>query len=69
LQYGRALAFAQLRQQDDFSVGELKGVMMKVGLALVDLFESRHRVPKPPSEDNASLALNLSLEGKLRAGK
>jgi hypothetical protein len=63
------LAFAQIRQQDDFSVGELKGVMMNVGLALVDLLEFRHRVPEPPREDDASLALNLFLKGELRAGK
>ena len=30
LQHGRALALAQVRQQDDFSVGELKGIMMNV---------------------------------------
>ena len=30
LQHGRALTFAQMRQQDDFSVGELKGIMMNV---------------------------------------
>jgi hypothetical protein len=30
LQHGRALTFAQMRQQDDFSIGELKGVMMDV---------------------------------------
>ena len=30
LQDSRALAFAQLRQQDDLSVGELKGIMMNV---------------------------------------
>ena len=31
LQNGRALAVAQMRQQDDFSVGKLKGVMLNVG--------------------------------------
>jgi hypothetical protein len=30
LQHGSALTFAQMRQQDDFSVGKLKGVMMNV---------------------------------------
>jgi hypothetical protein len=30
LQDSRALTFAQLRQQDGFSVGELKGIMMDV---------------------------------------
>ena len=30
LQHGRVLTFAQTRQQDDFSVGKLKGVMMNV---------------------------------------
>jgi hypothetical protein len=30
LQYSRVLAFAQLRQQHDFSIGKLKGVMMSV---------------------------------------
>jgi hypothetical protein len=30
LQHGRALTFAQMRQQDDFSVGKLKGVMRNV---------------------------------------
>jgi hypothetical protein len=62
------LAFAQIRQQDDFSVGELKGVMMNVVLALVDPSAFRHRVPEPPREDDA-LALNLFLKGELCAGK
>jgi hypothetical protein len=30
LQHGSVLTFAQMRQQDDFSVGKLKGVMMNV---------------------------------------
>jgi hypothetical protein len=30
LQHGRVLTFAQMRQQNDFSVGELKGVVMNV---------------------------------------
>jgi hypothetical protein len=47
LQYGRTLTFAQTRQQDDFSVGKLKGVMMYVRLTLVDLLKLRDRVPEP----------------------
>jgi hypothetical protein len=30
LQHGSALTFAQMRQQDDLSVGKLKGVMMNI---------------------------------------
>jgi hypothetical protein len=67
LQHGRALTFAQMRQQDDFSVGELKGIMMNVGPALVDLLELRHRVPEAPRENNASSASHLFLERKLGA--
>jgi hypothetical protein len=67
LQHGRALTFAQMRQQDDFSVGELKGIMMNVWPALVDLLELRHRVPEAPRENNASIASHLFLERKLGA--
>jgi hypothetical protein len=59
LQDGRELAFAQLRQQDGFSVGELKGIMTKL----------RHLVPEPPGNDHTSLASHLFFEGKLGAGK
>jgi hypothetical protein len=69
LQHGRQLAFAQLRQQDDLAVGELKGVTMDVGPTLVDLLEFRHPVPESPGEDKASLESHLLLEGKLGAGE
>jgi hypothetical protein len=69
LQNGRALTFAQMRQQDDFSVRELEGVTMDARLTLVDLSKLRNRVPEPPKEDKSSLASYLFLEGKLRTGK
>jgi hypothetical protein len=69
LQHSGSLAFAQLRQQHDFAIGKLKGVMMGVGPAFVDLPESRHLVPESPSKEHAAFASNLLLEGKLGAGK
>jgi hypothetical protein len=54
LQYGRALTFTQMRQQDGLSVGELKRIMMDVWPTLVDLLKFRHLVPESPGEDKAS---------------
>jgi hypothetical protein len=45
LQYGCALAIAQIRQQDGFSVGQLKGIVMDVRPILVDPSKSRHLCP------------------------
>ena len=58
-----------MRQQHDFSIGKLKGVMMDVRAALVDLLELCHRVAKSPGEDDAVLASHLVFKRKLRAGK
>src|SRR5271169_2661969 len=58
-------------QQDDFSVGKLKGIMMNVRLVFVDLSEHSHPMPEltPWAEHQGSLALHLLLESKLCAGK
>jgi hypothetical protein len=69
LQHGGVLTFAQLRQQHDPPIRELKGVMMGVGPTFVDLSEPSNFMPEPPSEEQARLAADLLLEGKLGAGK
>jgi len=69
LQHGRALTFAEVRQQDDFSIRKLKGVMMRVQLVFVDLLKLRDRVPEAPRENNASIETHLFLEGKFGAGE
>ena len=56
-------------QQNDFPVGELKGVTMKVWLTLVDLSELGHPVSEAVGEDEASFASHLVVEGKLGARK
>jgi hypothetical protein len=68
LQDGRTLAFAQFRQQDGFSVGELKGIMVDLCLTFVDLPKLRHVVPEPPGKEHTSFASHFFLEGKLGAG-
>jgi hypothetical protein len=69
LQHGRQLTFAQIRQQDGFSVGKLKGIVMDVRPIRVDLSKLRHSMPHPPGEEHTSLASYLLLEGQLGAGK
>jgi hypothetical protein len=69
LQYRRSLTFAQMCQQDDFSVRELKGVMMTVRLTPVDLLELGHPVPETARKDEPSFASYLVLEGKFGARK
>jgi hypothetical protein len=55
-------------QQDDFAVGQLKGITMP-GLILVDLSETGHRISEVAGQDDASFASHLVLEGKLRPWK
>src|SRR4029453_19488851 len=50
-------------------VGKLKGVMVNVGLVLVDMLKLRDAVSELPAEDQASIPLHLFLKGKLGAGK
>ena len=69
MQHGGVLTFAQLRQQDDLAVRELKGVVMDVRPILVDLLEFGHPVPESPGEDKTSLESHLVLEGELGTGK
>jgi hypothetical protein len=63
------LTFAKLRQQHGLPIRELKGVMMGVRPAFVDLSEPGQLVPEPPSEEHACLASDFLLESKLGAGK
>ena len=59
----------EMRQQDDFSIRKLKGVMMRVQLVFVDLLKLRDRVLEAPREYNASIETHLFLEGKFGAGE
>ena len=45
LQHGRVLAFTQPGEQNHLPIGELKRVVMHVGLVLVDLSEPSHLLP------------------------
>jgi hypothetical protein len=69
LQYRRSLTFAQMCQQDDFSVRKLKGVMMTVWLAPIDLLELGHPVPEAAGEEERSFASYLALKGEFGARK
>ena len=71
LQHGRALTFAQLRQEDDLPIGKLKRIMMGVGLVHVDLPKLSHAVAELTicAEYPGGLALHFLLEGELCTGK
>ena len=45
LQHGCVLASGQFRHQDDLTVRQFEGVMVDVGLLLIDLPEPGHLVP------------------------
>jgi hypothetical protein len=49
------LAFAQLRQQDSPSVGELKRIVVDIWLAVVDLAKLRHLMPEPQNGNLLSI--------------
>ena len=56
-------------EQDGLAVGKLKGVMVNVGLVLVDMLKLSDAVSELPTEGQASIPLHLFLKGKLGAGK
>src|SRR6187200_3089260 len=69
LQHSCALTLAQLCEQDGLAVGKLEGVMVNVGLVLVDMLKLSDAVAELPAEDHANIPLHLVLKGKLGAGK
>jgi len=56
-------------EQDGLAVGKLKGVMVNVGLVLVDMLKLSDAVSELPTEDHTSVPLHLFLKGKLGAGE
>ena len=69
MQYGSALTLAQMCEQDDLAVWKLKGVMVNVGLVVVDMLKLSDAVAELPTKDHANIPLHLVLKGKLGAGK
>ena len=58
LQYGSALTLAQMCEQDDLAVWKLKGVMVNVGLVLVDMFKLSDAVSELPTKNHANIPLH-----------
>src|SRR6187401_2516718 len=69
LQHSSALTLAQLCEQDGPAVGKLKGVMVNVGLVLVDMLKLSDAVSELPAEGHASIPLHFFFKGNLCAGK
>ena len=69
LQHSSALTLTQMCEQDGLAVGKLKGIMVNVWLALVDMLKLGDAVSELPAEDHASIPLHLPFKGKLCAGK
>jgi hypothetical protein len=69
LQHSGALTLTQMCEQDCLAVGKLKGVMVNVWLALVDMLKLGDAVSELPTEYHASIPLHLLFKGKLSAGK
>ena len=65
LQHLRSLTYAELCQQDDLSVRELKRVVMTVRLTPVDLAETGHLVAQRAGNDEPGFAFYLVFKGKL----
>src|SRR5712691_5878875 len=71
LQDGRALAFAQAREQHDLPVGEFQRIVVNAWLIEIDLPEARDALPDLPGRKNAErgLAFDIALECDLGAGQ
>ena len=74
LQYGRALAFAKMREQHDLAVGKLQRIMVGAEVVHVHLPESCDQVRQrsgPPEQkrEACEMALDLILKGDLGARK
>ena len=64
LQHRRFLAFAQMCQQDELPVRQLKGVVMTVRLTPIDLSEPGHIVAEPAGKYHSGFASYLVVKGK-----
>jgi hypothetical protein len=69
LQDSRALTLTQMCEQDGLAVGKLKGVMVNVWPAPVDMLKLGDAVSELPAEDHARIPLHLPFKGKFGAGK
>src|SRR6266851_2333530 len=76
LQHCRMLTYAEMREQHDLSIGELKGIMVRTRIVQVDLPEPRHLVVDLPLAllekaqlKSRNLSLDLAFERDLGAGK
>ena len=67
LQHRRSLTYAEMCQQDDLSVRELKRVAMTVRLPF-DLAETGHLVAERAGNDEPGFAFYLAFKGKLVPG-
>src|SRR5262249_22182177 len=56
-------------EQDGLAVGKLKGVMVNVGLVLVDMLKLSDAVAELPTKDHANIPLHLVHKGKPGHGK
>jgi hypothetical protein len=65
LQYGCMLTYAQMREQHDLAVGELKGIMVRIWILQVDLSEPSYLVTdvvRFPLEKAQPKSSNLTLD-------